>query len=212
MNLDKLKTLENEFLGIYPEGFASEDMIRAGKKHNVGKVSQYVKDTCSKENLSRGLEIVPEIVKIITKSSMVSVFEKMRFRDLVKAFSEEEKLLLINAISENIYGDEEAGFNELVYLLKPYKLAKWTIISCFRAYYNLDYDVFMKPTTVKKIVNFFELEGITYNATPNFYFYFVYRDYINKMKQEVDKNLRPSNPAFSGFLMMSIDWVINSAL
>jgi|AntAceMinimDraft_17_1070374.scaffolds.fasta_scaffold01328_7 hypothetical protein len=212
MNVNKLKTLENEFLGIYPEGFNSEDMIKVGKKHNVGKMSKYVIKTCSKKNLKKGLEIIPELVKIITRSSMVSVFEKMRFRDLIKEFSEEEKLLLVNAIYENLYGDEETGFNELVYLLKPYKLAKWTIISSFRAYYNLDYDVFMKPTTVKKIVKFLELEDITYNATPNYYFYFVYRGYINKMKQVVDKNLRPSNPAFSGFLMMSIDWIINSAL
>lgn len=212
MNLNKLKILEGEFLGIYPQGFSSEDMIRIGKKHNVGKVSCYVQEVCSKENLSKGISIIPEISKIITKSSMISVFEKMKFRDLVKEFSEEEKHLLINAIYENIHGDEESGFNELVYLLKPYKLAKWTIISSFRAYYNLEYDVFMKPTTVKKILNYLELEGISYNATPNYYFYFVYREYINEMKMKVDLTLRPSNPAFSGFLMMSIDWLVNSAL
>jgi hypothetical protein len=212
INIEKLKTLENEFLSIYPEGFASKDMIKLGKKHNVGKVSEYVIETCKNENLNLGLDIIPDLVKIVTKSSMVSVFEKMRFRDLIRELSEEEKLLLVNAIQENIYGDEEAGFNELVFLLKPYKLAKWTIISAFRAYYYLEFDVFMKPTTIKKIVSFLEIYDIKYTPTPNYYFYTKYRDYINEMKNAVSKSLSPNNPAFSGFLMMAIDWVLSSNL
>lgn len=212
MNVEKLLTLENEFLSVHPEGFASPDMQKMGKKHNVNKLSQFVKETCSKESLSKGLIAIPDIVKIITKSSMVSVFEKMRFRDLIKELAEEEKQLLVRAIYENIHGDEEAGLNELVYLLKPYKLAKWTIISAFRAYYYLDSDVFMKPTTIKKIINFLELSGLNYMATPNYYFYFVYRNYINEMKELVSKSLSPNNPAFSGFLMISIDYMNYASL
>ncbi|MBI9009011.1 MAG: hypothetical protein JEZ05_03185 [Tenericutes bacterium] len=207
MNVKKLLTLENEFLSVHPEGFASPDMLKIAKKHNVNKLSQFVKEICSK-----GLVVIPDIVKIITKSSMVSVFEKMRFRDLIKELSEEEKLLLVRAIYENIHGEEEEGFNELVHLLKPYKLAKWTIISAFRAYYYLDVDVFMKPITIKKIIAFLELSGLNYNATPNYYFYFVYRNYINEMKELVNKSLSPNNPAFSGFLMMSIDYMNYAAL
>jgi hypothetical protein len=212
MNINKLKNLESAFLSIYPEGFESEDMLKVRKKHNINKLSNYVREVCSKENLSKGTDTVPDLVKIITKSSMVSVFEKMRFRDLIKEFSEEEKSLLVNAIYENIHGNEAGGFNEMVYLLKPYKLAKWTIITAFRAYYNLDYDVFMKPTTVKKIIRYLELNNIQYDTTPNYLLYSEYRNYFNEMKQSVDKSLSPNNPAFSGFLMMMIDLVESSFL
>ncbi len=205
MNIKKLLFLEDEFLSIYPLGFQSEDMIQVGKKHNVNKLSKYVLDVCSEENLSKGIEVVDDVAKIISKSSMVSVFEKMRFRDLVKVWSGPEKALFIYSVRENIYGDEEEGFNQLVYLLKPYKLAKWTIITAFRAYYNLNYDVFMKPTTVKKIINYLELDDIKYVSTPDFELYTKYRDYINTLKQEVNISLSPNNPAFSGFLMISID-------
>lgn len=205
MNLGKLKYLEHKFLRAYPQGFASEEMKVISKKHKVGKAADYVIKTCSKENLSRGLEVVEDVAKIVTKSSMVSVFEKVKFRDLIKEFDNIEKLMFLDAVYENIHGDEETGFNLLVDLLSPYKLAKWTIITVFRAYYNLDYDVFMKPTTVKNIIRYMELNDIKYVVKPNFELYGKYRDYINTMKKEVDASLSPNNPAFSGFLMITVE-------
>lgn len=205
MNKQKLKYLEEKFLSIYPEGFQSEDMIAVGKKHNVGKLSEYVTKVCQIDYLNRGNIILEDLIKIITKSSMVSVFEKMRFRDTAREFSSEEKALFVYAIKALIHGDEREGFNTLIYLLIPYKLAKWTIITAFRAYYNLDYDVFVKPTTVKKIIKYLELNDVVYQPLPDYDIYVKYRNDINNMKRLVSKSLSPNNPAFSGFLMMMID-------
>lgn len=205
MNKGRLLFLENKFLSAYPQGFQAEEMIKVGKKHNVRKIEKFVHETCSENNLNKGIYIIEDIIKIVTKSSMVSVFEKMKFKDLIREFDNNEKLQFIDAVYENIHGDEEEGFKQLVNILSPYKLAKWPLISVFRAYYNLNYDVFMKPTTVKKIISFLELNEITYNSTPTYSFYVKYREYINLMKSEVDKSLSPNNPAFSGFLMITIE-------
>lgn len=117
----------------------------------------------------------------------------------------EDKRLLVEAVKELMHGDEEKGFNQLTTLLKPYKLAKWTLVSVFLAYYRPTYDVFLKPTTVKGVINTFELEGLKYSPTPTYEFYVKYRDAINEMKTKVDGSLSPNNPAFSGFLMMMME-------
>jgi hypothetical protein len=205
MNKKTLYILEKNFLSKYIDGFYTEELKKISKKHNISKLGQYAKEVLIQENLEKGLWIIDDIVKLITKSSMVSVFEKVRFKEDVKALSDEEKSMLIYGIKEWIHGDEEEGFNTLVFLLEPYKLAKWTIITAFRVYYYLDYDVLIKPTTVKKVIQILELEDIEYTSKLNYYFYYRYREYINEMKELVDKRLSPNNPAFSGFLMMAID-------
>jgi len=206
MNYKKLKSLELNFLAIHKEGFDSYEMKQIGKKHNVTKVEKFVKDVCSKENLLENCNAIDDIVKIVTKSSMVSVFEKMKFRDLVKELNQIERQLIVEAIYENIHKDEEKGFKDLYNLLEPYKLAKWPLITVFRAYYNLNYDVFIKPTTVKKVIKYLELDDLLYNSKPSYDFYDKYRTYINEMKMKVSETLRPNNPAFSGFLMININW------
>lgn len=75
----------------------------------------------------------------------------------------------------------------------------------FLAYYRPDYDVFLKPTTVKNVIATFELEGLKYNPTPSYDFYKTYRQAINEMKKIVDSSLSPNNPSFSGFLMTAMD-------
>ena len=205
MNIKKIKQLEARFLSRYHEGFKSDELKTIGKKHNLSKLVDYTHQVCSTENLKKGLSIFFDVTKVISKSSMVSVFEKMRFRDLVKEFDNTEKILFLEAIYNLIHLDEELGFNQLYDMLAPYKLAKWPIITCYRAYYNINYDVFVKPTTVKKILKFMEIEDIKYTPKVNYEFYAKYRDYINEMKNHVDESLRPNNPAFSGFFMMTIE-------
>ncbi len=204
MNINKLIRLESDFLHRYPQGFNDEEMQKAKKKHKVSKVSEYLKKVCSKENMKLGLSAYDDIIKVVSRSSMVSVFEKMGFRDLAKEFDNTEKYFLLESVYELIHGNEEKGFNMMISLLEPYKLAKWPIITVWRAYWNLDYDVFVKPTTVKKVISYLELEDIKYTPKVNYEFYVKYRIYINELKKHIDMSLKPNNPAFSGFLMMTI--------
>ncbi len=204
MNINKLIRLENDFLLHYPHGFNNEEMQKAKKKHNIGRVQEYLKKVCSKENMKLGLTAYDDIIKVVSRSSMVSVFEKMGFRDLSKELDNTEKYFLLDGIYELIHGNEEKGFKMMVSLLEPYKLAKWPIITVWRAYWDLDYDILVKPTTVKKVINYLELENIKYTPKVNYEFYKKYRTYINELKKHVGSSLKPNNPAFSGFLMMTI--------
>lgn len=204
MNLERLKELEKEFLLQYPGGFETEDIKKAGKKHNLAKHVKYLKETCSEENMRKGLDVYNDVMKVVINSSMVSVFEKVRFRDFIKEIDEMEKLELMGSIYEMLHGDEKEGFTRLVSLLSFYKMAKWPIITVFLALSDLEYQVFVKPTTAKKIIKALELEDIQYSPKATYEFYSKFRYYINELKKHVNSKLQVVNPAFTGFLMMTI--------
>jgi hypothetical protein len=74
-----------------------------------------------------------------------------------------------------------------------------------QTYFHPQRDVFIKPTTVKGVIQFFELDALQYKPTPSWIFYEAYRSIFHELKSKVDKSLTPTNPAFSGFLFMSVD-------
>lgn len=208
MNIDKLKGLERDFLLRYPGGFKNDELQKISKKHNLEKNNKNILDVCSPENLQKGSRIYSDVIKVATRSSLVSVFEKMRLRDLGNDLDKYEKIEFVQAIYELLHGKQKEGFYRLVSILKPYKLAKWPIITVYLSYYYPNREVFIKPTVVKKVINYLELYDIRYPVTPDYKFYKKYKKYINEMKKEVHKSLRPNNPAFTGFLMITIGrWI-----
>lgn len=202
MNIEKLKAAEFSFFEKYPGGFMNPEMIEIGKKHKMDKHVQFAEENFAKDKFSDHFVMLENLTKMVSRSSMVSVFEKPKFRDTVRSFTMPEQLSLLKGVKELLHGDEEKGFSALVDLLVPYKLAKWTLLTVFGVYYRPEKEVFCKPTTVKNSIAFFELEDLNYKAKPDYDFYVKYRNIINKMKTLVDPNLSPSNAAFSGFLMM----------
>ncbi|MGB5325250.1 MAG: hypothetical protein WBN40_07500, partial [Pseudomonadales bacterium] len=91
-----------------------------------------------------------------------------------------------------------------VEMLATEKIAKWSLVSTIPAYYAPTIEVFVKPTTAKGVVAHFGIAGIGYRPRPCWDFYAGYRDWINSAKKKVDARLSPSNPAFTGFLMMAM--------
>lgn len=205
MNKERLVQVEREFLIRYPQGFETPELKEEGKKHKLGKHVEYIHKVCAKDYMQQGLGVFNDVMKVVTNSSMVSVFEKVKFKDFAREIDDHDKHELMGAIYEMIHGDEEEGFNRLVSLLSFYKLAKWPLISVWLAYYDVDYQVFIKPTTVKKIIKHLELEDIHYSPKPSYEFYTKYRTYINEIKKHVDKRLHVNNPAFSAVFMITIN-------
>lgn len=149
--------------------------------------------------------IVDSMCKIVSQSSLVSLFEKPKFKDIVKAMNNDEKEHLSYGLKEFLHGDQELGFKLMSGLLKEYKLAKWPLLTVCPVYFRPGVEVFIKPTTTKGVIDYFELEGLKYSPNPTFEFYRAYREQINRMKKEVDPSLQFDNAAFCGFLMMSIE-------
>lgn len=205
MNREKLKLAEKIFLDRYPEGFDSPDMIEIAKKHKLDKMTRMTQEGLSAEQFSDTDSVLETMRKIVTSSSMVSVFEKPKFRDLLKDLRSEEKAELAEGLRNTLHADQKKGFEQMISVLGQYKLAKWTLLTVCPVYFKPYTEVFIKPTTVKNVISYFELEGLQYSPKASYEFYDAYRKEINYMKSLVDERLKIDNAAFSGFLMLSME-------
>jgi hypothetical protein len=205
MNLKKLKQAEEAFLNKYPGGFDNPEMVAIRKKHNVDKMIAFAQDSFSKRNFKLPDSIIDNMIKVISRSSVISVFEKPRFRDFAHLLTPKHKKLLASGLEELLHGKEQQGFEIILDVLKSGKLAKWSLMTNWQTYYRPQVDVFVKPTTVKGVIEFFELKDLQYKPTPTWAFYDAYRSIFNEMKSRVNSALSPTNAAFSGFLMISME-------
>ena len=204
MNLKRLKQAEQEFFNRYPGGFADPEMIAIRKIHKLDKMIELAQNSFARRNFKLPELIVENMIKIVTRSSLISVFEKPKFRDFARSLPSKDKQALAKGLEELLHGNEQLGFETILEILKNGKLAKWSLMTICPTYYRPQVEVFVKPTTVKGIIETFELENLYYRPTPTWAFYDEYRAAINEMKSKVDASLSPYNVAFTGFLMRSM--------
>tara|TARA_B100000686_G_C16446304_1_gene789663 strand:- start:127 stop:801 length:675 start_codon:yes stop_codon:yes gene_type:complete len=204
MNLEKLKEAEGRFLMRYPLGFDDPALLPIKKKHNVDKLINLAKVNLTQLNCHQPNFIADTLIDIVSRSSMVSRFEKPPFRDFVNSLDGHEKETLAFAVEQRLYGNKRKGFELLVGLLLPYKIAKWSVISAVPFYFSPRREVFVKPTTAKNIIAFLEVKDLFYDPIPSWDFYTGYRKLIVEIKKNVHRSLSPNNAALTGFLMFSI--------
>jgi hypothetical protein len=150
MNLKRLKQAEAEFLARYPGGFNHPDMITIGKKHNVGKMTEQAKELLSKKSFQKTGPVLDSLIKIVSRSSMVSMFEKPKFRDYVNGLDRDEREALAMGFQLLLHGKQQRGFEIVIDILARGKLAKWSLITICPNYMKPLDEVFVKPTTAKK--------------------------------------------------------------
>lgn len=205
MNLNKLKLTEADFLARYPEGFADPGLEHIRKKHNVGKLTEFAQANLTRGHFNRPEHIADTLVRIISRSSMVSMFEKPRFRDFVRSLNSHEKEHLAFAFEKRLHGRaKRSGFEEILGMLSHHKLAKWSLISAVPYYFAPNKEAFVKPTTAKGIIAYLEVDNLQYKPTPSWEFYSAYRRLLDDVKKEVHPSLTNNYAALSGFLMTAI--------
>ena len=205
MNLDKLKQAEEKFFNMYPGGFGHPDMVAIGKKHKMDKMIHTVQEEFLENQFGDSKAIVQTMSKLVSRSSMVSLFEKPKFRDFINSLHYQHETILAQGLKEMLHGNQEQGFNMMLDVLLEGKLAKWSLISVLPVYHKPFEEVFVKPTTAKGVIQQFELDSLVYKPRPSWEFYHEFRSIINEMKSKVDNRLAPNNAAFTGFLMMSME-------
>jgi hypothetical protein len=204
MNLVKLKRAEEMFLDRYPGGFENPEIVAIRKKrHNVDKMVALAQESFSKRRFEESDQVIQNMLKVVSQSSIISVFEKPRFKDFVYSLSSKDRILLANGLQALLRGKQQKGSQTILDLLKSGKLAKWPLMTIYQTYFHSHRDVFVKPTTVKGIIEYFELKDLHYKPIPSWAFYDEYRSTILEMKSKVDGSLAPTNLAFSWFLLLS---------
>ena len=204
MNLEKLHQAEASFLRRYPDGFADPEMEPIKKKHNVDTLVRFTQENLTQVNCLKPEFVAETLLKIISRSSMVSRFEKPQFRDFIGSLDSVEKEALAFALGQRLYGRKQLGFEHICGMLAHHKVAKWSILSSVPFYFAPRREVFVKPTTAKGIVSFLGVEDLHYQATPSWKFYKGFQKLISDLKKQVHPSLSPNNAAFTGFLMMTM--------
>jgi hypothetical protein len=204
VNLDKLKQAESNFMARYPGGFDDPGMAYIKKKHDVDKLVGFAGDNLGRAAFNQPENLADTILKIVSRSSMVSRFEKPPFKDFINSLNTHEKQSLADAMEKRLYGrNKRQGFEELLGMLTPFKLAKWSVISVVPFYFAPNKEVFVKPTTAKGVLTLLDVQGIEYKPRPTWEFYQGYQKLLGNIKKEVSPTLSPNNAALSGFLMSS---------
>jgi hypothetical protein len=203
VNLHKLRAAEAGFLQTYPRGFSDPGMDTVRRKHNVDKLVEFAGANLRRADFSRPQHIADTMLKIISRSSMVSRFEKPRFRDFVGALNSHEKEALADALEQRLYGRKQAGFEALLGQLDHYRVAKWPLLTAVPFYAAPTREVFVKPTTAKGIIAFLEVDNLLYKPAPSWEFYRGYQALLRDVSKQVVPTLAPNYAALSGFLMSS---------
>ena len=203
MNYEKLRIAEAHFLQSYPGGFADPELESVLRKHRMDKMTEMAKQTFNKSAFDKPNQFCEDLVKIVSRSSMVSLFEKPKFRDLVNDMNSMEREEFTEAMRKLFHGGQTTGFRDSVDILARHKLAKWSVLTIGLVYYRPNKEVFVKPTTAKAIVQKLELD-LEYKPRPYWEFYRGYRDAILDIKSRVDPSLAVNNAALTGFLMMTL--------
>jgi hypothetical protein len=203
MNLEKLREAEGLFLLRYPGGFGGEALKPIAKKHNVDRLSEFAATALAKKRFDQPARVLDDIVKIVTRSSMVSMFEKPKFRDYVNGLSRDDRAFLASGFKRLLHGSQPRGFDDVLTVLTEGKLAKWSLMTICLFHHRPQREVFVKPTTTKNVIRQFELEDLVYRPRPSWAFYEAYRTAIGEMKDALSPGLAPNNAAFTGFLMMA---------
>ena len=204
MNQQKLREAEASFLQRYPGGFSDPEMAAVKKKHNVDTLVQFTQQNLTRANFSRPEFIADTLVKVVSRSSMVSRFEKPKFRDFVGALNSQERQALSDAFEKRLYGRQKRqGFEEILGMLAHHRLAKWAVISVVPFYFSPNKEAFVKPTTAKGIIRHLEVPQLQYKPTPSWEFYRGYVGLLDDIRKELVPTLSPNYAALTGFLMMS---------
>ena len=203
MNYERLKIAEADFLQSYPGGFDDPALQSVLKKHRIAKMTEFAGHLFAPASFYRTNHFLENLVKLVSRSSMVSMFEKPKFRDAINDMNSEEREQLTAALRELYHGDQSLGFDAVVDILSKWKLAKWTLMTIGLVYYKPNEEVFVKPTTTKTIITKLHID-LEYRSRPSWDFYRSYRDAILEIKALVNPSLSTNNAALTGFLMMTL--------
>lgn len=204
MNRAKLQIAKEHFLTLYPKGFEDEGLKPIAKKHNTAKREDEVREMFAPDNFGQSELICENFSKIVSKSSLISLFEKPKVRDMVKAMGSEQKDIFSIGLNEMLHGSMKNGFEIVTDILATCKLAKWSLVTLVPYYYKREKEIFVKPTTTKDILKFFEIGDLKYRPRPTYDFYKAYKKILLDLKKESKDLKTKDNAAFTGFLMIGM--------
>lgn len=157
----------------------------------------------SKEKFIIPNQICQSFSDIVSRSSLISYFDKPKVKKMISTMSSEQKDIMCIAFYELLFGDKKEGFESLVEVLSYYKLTNWSLVTLIPYYYYRESEFFIKPSTTKNILKYFEINHLVYKPRPSYEFYKAYTKLLQLLKK-ISKLDIDDNAVFTGFFMLSL--------
>lgn len=203
MYKEKLKIAIDMFYSMYPDGFSDIELDKIRKRHKTEKMQLLAKDMFCKDNFARAELICENYAKIVSKSSLISYFEKPKVKQMVASMSHIKKDMFSISLYETLFGDMREGLEGMAEVLADYNLAKWSLVTIVMYYYHREKEYFIKPTTTKNILKYFDAKSPTYKPKPTFEFYEEYKNFLESLKKDANIDIK-DNAAFTGLFMIAM--------
>ena len=78
-------------------------MVAVGKKHRVDQIAEQTQTLLAKDKFRQQGQVMDDIIRVISRSSMVSMFEKPKFRDYVNGLSRDDRAYLAAGFKEMLH-------------------------------------------------------------------------------------------------------------
>ncbi|MDH3693875.1 MAG: hypothetical protein OER96_04820 [Gammaproteobacteria bacterium] len=94
------------------------------------RLEKAAKECFTKKSFTDPNKFVSETAKLVSRSTMVSMFEKPKFKSMVTNLTTKDKETIAESLYELLHGKEKTGFEPFLSELQKRKLAKWTLAVC----------------------------------------------------------------------------------
>lgn len=211
MDLTRLKEAEERFLILYPGGIMNPLMLEIAQKREGKHLVKLAQKSFSMEQFDSPSHIADSMGVIVGQSPFISLFEKVKLQEAIHFMHDNHKQQLSAGMQEFLYGNQRSGFHQITSVLDGYKMAKWPVLTVCPSYCRPYEEIFIHPVAARKVIDYYQLEGLTYCASPAYDFYRAYREHILFLKNQADPSLQGDNEDFCRFLIMSTNLYHSSA-
>jgi len=203
--------IDDLFLLHYSDGIKDEEFSNKGNRHIKNYQASEKAQTLDLEELleenSYSINYCCDfITKLVTMSTIISVFEKVAFKNYLSDYK--VRPLFLKSLYEVITNNNEETFNNFVYTLSLKKKeknsnpCKWPLITYLLVVFHPYDEVFIKPTTIKRILTIFDSD-ISYTSTPNYETYHGIRSLLLDYKKHSSIAKKVDNFTLSGILFVA---------
>ena len=113
MDRKALKQAEKAFLREYPGGFEHPELAALAKKHKMNQHEAFARESFAKARFDDPPTVVADMVTLVSRSGMVSMFEKPKFKTMGSGLGKADAKSLSDALYELLHGAQKAGFEAL---------------------------------------------------------------------------------------------------
>ena len=83
----------------------------------MDKMTVFAKEVLAKKEFDKPNALLENMVKLVSRSSMVSLFEKPKFRDMVNDLNSDDRVRLVSSYKKLFHGNQKKGLAEVVEFL-----------------------------------------------------------------------------------------------